>query len=67
MSENLKERIISAMETDTDYKSRVHDAKVRRFYDKSSEETKDIVDNIFISLTGYSLKTLLSEENVDEE
>jgi hypothetical protein len=66
---NLQQVIISAIESDTDFTSR-QQARLIKKYESLEQNEKDIVDDIFISLTGYGLETLIadiSEEEDDED
>lgn len=56
---SLAERIYHSMETDDDGPN---SDRIITAYEAASEETKMIIDDIFISLTGWTLKTMIEQE-----
>lgn len=59
----LRDVIFEAMELDDSYVPR-YDKKIKETYEKSEPYIQDKIDEIFITLTGYSLELLIkfSEE-----
>jgi hypothetical protein len=58
---NLVDRIENAIRTDTDNSVR-NSERIRDKYLEASEDARTVVDDIFISLCGYSLHTLIAGE-----
>jgi hypothetical protein len=58
---NLYHIIVRAMETDDAAPERIA-AKLKETYAQSSPDARALIDDIFISLTGWSFATLLAKE-----
>jgi hypothetical protein len=58
---NLYEIIVHAMETDDAAPERIA-AKLKGTYATASSDARALMDDIFISLTGWSFATLLDKE-----
>ena len=58
---NLYEIIVREMETDDAAPERIA-AKLKDTYATASQEARAVIDDIFISLTGWSFATLLAKE-----
>lgn len=56
---SLQELIIEEMNTDCDYRSGTSCSKVIEKYEEANGETKAALDDVFISLSGWSLQTLI--------
>jgi hypothetical protein len=63
---NLYEIIVREMETDDAAPERVS-AKLKDTYAKASPDEQARIDDIFISLTGWSFATLLAKERVAKD
>ena len=61
----LNEIIMELMQSD-DYKQR-YDKKLIKTYQDASKETKDIIDDLFSTLTGYSFNTIITEHYTNEK
>jgi hypothetical protein len=59
---NLQEIIKDAIDTDDQFKTR-NQTDLIKSYTESNKETKIIINDIFISLCGYSLETLINRLN----
>ena len=58
---NLYDIIVREMETDDAAPERIA-AKLKDTYAKASPDAQAVIDDIFISLTGWSFATLLDKE-----
>jgi hypothetical protein len=62
MSKNkdIRDKILNAILSDCDYKKR-NGISIRKIYEDSKKhfDAQNYIDDIFIHLTGYTLKTLL--------
>lgn len=56
---SLQELIIEEMNTDCDYRSGTSCSRIIDRYEGSNAETKAALDDVFISLSGWSLQTLI--------
>ena len=56
-SKDIADHLMSALQTDADWKKKYEDTIVRR-YRHSSKETRDLVNQCFASLCGYAFATL---------
>ncbi len=54
---SLQELIADAIDTDCDYNTTFSCKKIIQQYEQASDDTKATIDNIFITLCGWSLKT----------
>jgi hypothetical protein len=63
---NLYEIIVREMETDDAAPERIS-AKLKDTYANASPEAQALIDDIFISLTGWSFATLLGKERDAED
>ena len=61
----LNEIIMELMQSD-DYKPR-YDKKLIKTYQDASKETKEVIDDMFITLTGYSFNTIITEHYTNEK
>lgn len=60
----IQELVAEEINTDCDYQ---HDISCRRIidkYEKANKETQSTLDDIFISLSGWSLKTHIKNYNM---
>lgn len=57
---DLINRVLEAIETDEDGDERQSE-RIERIYSEADEATQKTVNNIFIALCGYSLKTLIEQ------
>jgi hypothetical protein len=60
----LKDKIVEAMESDGDYTNK-EESRIKKLYETASPDAKEIIDNIFINLTGYSLRTFINPRSDD--
>lgn len=63
---NLVQVIKKHIETDTDYKTR-YDNRIIKTYTNATDLQKELIDDIFIDLTGYSLKTIIKQSKEQNE
>lgn len=61
----LNEIIMELMQSD-DYKPR-YDKNLIKTYQDASKETKEVIDDLFITLTGYSFNTIITEYYTEEK
>jgi hypothetical protein len=55
---NLQERVLELIKSDDGYVD-AFDRIIKRKYDRLSEEEKEKLDDIFISLCGFGLNTII--------
>ena len=55
---NLQERVLELIKSDDGYVD-AFDMIIKRKYDRLSEEEKEKLDDIFISLCGFGLNTII--------
>lgn len=58
---NLQDHVSDAIDTDDEYSGKKDDKRIIDNYNSLCATDKEKVDDIFISLTGFSLKTLISK------
>ena len=58
----LKDQILNAMETDDSF-NQLNDNNIKRLYTKATKKEKELIDNLFINLCGYSISILLASNN----
>lgn len=59
---DLKEVILNELLTDDSSTDSGQDSeRIRRQYEVADEELKAVLDDVFISLTGYGLRTLIEK------
>jgi len=63
---NLYTLILRAIATDDDSPERIG-AKLKDTYATASPEARGVIDDIFISLTGWSFATLLDNERAAQD
>jgi hypothetical protein len=63
---NLYEIIVREMETDDAMPERISN-KLKDTYRNASPDVQAVIDDIFISLTGWSFATLLAKERAQDE
>lgn len=61
MAKQLVDKIEEAMQTDGDRKNS-ESQNIKKLYKEADTATKDTIDKIFISLCGWSLKTLIKNK-----
>lgn len=61
MEENLVEKVLRMMETDDDNTAK-NSQRIIDTYSAADDKSKAMLDDVFISLCGYSLSTLTSED-----
>lgn len=59
MKLNLQEQVINIMLSDNDFKSGDQEERIKTAFKNATKKEKDVIDTIFICLTGYSLTTIL--------
>lgn len=57
-------KVYNHMETDEENIEK-ESAYLQRTYEKSNEEEKKIIDNVFMSLCGYRLITIIKGEEIE--
>jgi hypothetical protein len=66
MNMNLYNHILRAMETDDAPPDRIT-AKLKDTYVNAAPDAQAVIDDVFISLTGWSFATLLDKERVQDD
>jgi hypothetical protein len=62
MNMNIREVILSSMNSDDSY-TNLNSKNIISIYYDLNESEKEKIDNIFVNLCGYSLGTLLQNDN----
>ena len=60
----VQELIAEEINTDCDYRRGISCGRIIDKYEEANEETKSALDDIFISLSGWSLKTHIENYNI---
>jgi hypothetical protein len=63
---DLRTKVIDAMLTDDGYTQKEY-SRLLSIYSNANDISKGLIDEIFINLTGFSLKTLLKIDEDDDE
>jgi hypothetical protein len=59
---NIPETVLNLLETDDETDPQGQSDRIKRRYEAQTPEVRDAIDDIFVSLCGYSLKTIIAGE-----